>query len=622
MNTARPNNDADAIPPHRASTLRQFLTLLLLGAGLQLWILLGRTQLGEKRQVLAAFAALTLGLLIWIVRPLSDFAADLLQRLRTPSPTARRLTAPLIIILATLYLYATAKIQHRDFAPILHDEYAYLIQSKMLAAGHLWLPRHEVADSFDSFHLITDHVYASKYGPGTALFYAPATLFHLPTWLAPLLLSGIAVGLIYLLATELLGGGSGLLAALMLLSLGVFRRTSITIMSQAPMLVLALLAMLALVYWHKEHGTRWILLLGISVGLAAITRPVDALCIAIPLALGVVLELKHLDNRRRITTIALGLLGMAPFLLLQAVYNKGVTGDIKTLPWDYYAQHNDAYDSISRKPIDPSVRPQSALPQKQQFFDEFVLPAYRDKLSKSRSQLVVDRAARLFAGPPLAEQEKNRLIYGVLPNPLLIALLPVGLLGLTHRRWIFWLPLPLFVLIYASYTFFLPHYAVAIAPAAIINVIAVRDALQRTWPGGTGKLSGLPLSFALVVIALCLTALPQFNPTRHDQWFDAPLLRDVDAKLAKIERPAVVLFKYDPDRSLHEEPVYNTAAAWPDDAKVIRAHDLGDNANAKLFAYYAARSPARAVYRYDEKDGSLNYLGTAQGLAAAAARTP
>jgi hypothetical protein len=617
MTTAISNDDRRRIPPKRASTLRQFFTWLLLGVGLQLWILLGRTQLGEKRQLLAGFVAVICAILISIIRPARDVAAHLSQRLSNPSPAARSLTAFVITVLSVFYLYATARSQHRDFSPILHDEYAYLIQTKILAAGHLWLPRHKLADFFDSFHLITDRVYASKYGPGTALFYAPAILFHLPTWLTPLLLSGIAVGLIYLLVAELFDGTSGLLAALMLLSLGIFRRTSITIMSQAPMLALALMAMLAFVYWRKRHGARWILLLGVCVGLAAITRPVDALCIALPLAMGVLLELKHLDNRRRVTTIAVGLVGVAPFLLLQAVYNRGVTGDFKTLPWDYYAQRNDAYDTISRKPIDANVRPQSSLPQKQQFFDEFVLPAYRDKLAKSRSQAVIDRTARLFAGPPLQEQEKNSLIYGVLPNPLFITLLPVGLLGLTRRRWIFWLPLPLFILIYANYTFFLPHYAVAIAPAAIINVLGAKKALSHA---GFGAESDDPDSspvipaFTLVVIALCLTALPQLNPARHDQAFDAPLLRDVDAKLGRIDRPAIVLFKYDPDRSLHEEPVYNTAAAWPDDAPIIRAHDLGD-ANARLFAYYAAGSPARAVYRYDEKNGSLTFLGQTAELA-------
>ena len=52
----------------------------------------------------------------------------------------------------------------------------------------------------------------------------------------------------------------------------------------------------------------------------------------------------------------------------------------------------------------------------------------------SRGQAVVDRAAKTLAGMPLEEQDKKRLIYGALPSPLLIVLLPVGLLGLCERR--------------------------------------------------------------------------------------------------------------------------------------------------------------------------------------------
>jgi hypothetical protein len=117
--------------------------------------------------------------------------------------------------------------------------------------------------------------------------------------------------------------------------------------------------------------------------------------------------------------------------------------------------------------------------------------------------------------------------------------------------------------------------------------------------------------------------LPQLNHVRHDQWIDAPLLRDVDRKLAKLEHtPAVVLFRYDPERMIHEEPVYNVETAWPDDAAVIRAHDLGAERNVELFAYYAARSPGRAVYRYDEKTRELSYLGTVVEMARAAATMP
>jgi hypothetical protein len=608
------------LAPRRTSSGCQFLVLLLLAVGVQCWIVLGRAQTGERRQLLAAAIAVVIAIIAWLLPPTRAMILRLSDRAANPSRRGRLIIAGTISLASIAYLYFSASHQHRDFSPILHDEYSYAIQSKMIASGRLWLPKHELSDFFDTFHLITDRVYASKYGPGTALFYAPAVLLHLPMWLTPLLLSGLAVGLMYLLVTELFDGSSGLLAALLLPSLGIFRRTSIMIMSQAPMLVLALLAVLAFVYWRRDRRPAWMILMGLCIGWGAITRPVDALCVAAPLALAVMLELRESDNRGRIKFVTLGLVGVLPFLVLQLVYDKGVTGDYKTLPWNYYAQRYDPYDSMSRAPIDPNVRPMSTLPQKQRFFDEFTVAAYREKIGKSRLDGLVDRAARTFAGPPLEEQEKTRLIYGSLPSPLLIALLPVGLLGLSdRRRWAVWLALPLFVLIYASYTFFLPHYAVAIVPAVILNVLAAKVVLQRTWPSVSRPIG---LVFTLGVAALALTALPEINSSRRDQWFDAPLLRQVDRDLAQIDRrPAIVLFIYDPDRLVHEEPVFNTGAAWPDDAMVIRAHDLGD-ANARLFAYYAKQSPGRVVYRYDEKDEALKYLGTVAELdRAGAAKT-
>src|SRR4029453_8722016 len=96
-----------------------------------------------------------------------------------------------------------------------------------------------------------------------------------------------------------------------------------------------------------------------------------------------------------------------------------------------------------------------------EFYDEFTVPEYRKKLGMSRVEAGIDRTAKTFSGAPLEEQDKKRLICGALPSPLLVALLPVGLLGLTDRRmWALWLGLPVFILLYANYTFFLPHYAV------------------------------------------------------------------------------------------------------------------------------------------------------------------
>jgi hypothetical protein len=98
----------------------------------------------------------------------------------------------------------------------------------------------------------------------------------------------------------------------------------------------------------------------------------------------------------------------------------------------------------------------------------------------------------------------------------------------------------------------------------------------------------------------------------------APQISRVLATLEK--KPAIVLFTFNPETDdTHAEPVYNTDTPNPDDAPVIRAHDLGPDRNQVLFRYYASKSPHRHIYRYDRsKHGTpdaLTYLGTAKELA-------
>jgi hypothetical protein len=82
----------------------------------------------------------------------------------------------------------------------------------------------------------------------------------------------------------------------------------------------------------------------------------------------------------------------------------------------------------------------------------------------------------------------------------------------------------------------------------------------------------------------------------------------------------VVLFRFDVENgNPHIEPVYNAGVAWPDDAPVIRAHDLGPARNQQLYEYYARHQPQRAVYLFDLSAATIQeppvYLGTAAQLA-------
>jgi hypothetical protein len=88
-----------------------------------------------------------------------------------------------------------------------------------------------------------------------------------------------------------------------------------------------------------------------------------------------------------------------------------------------------------------------------------------------------------------------------------------------------------------------------------------------------------------------------------------------------VRTPAVVLFTYQPGSPIPEEPVYNTDVAWPDNAPIIRAHDLGPARNPEIFAYYAKTQPDRTFYIFDwskvqSAEGPLKLLGTARELTA------
>jgi hypothetical protein len=118
--------------------------------------------------------------------------------------------------------------------------------------------------------------------------------------------------------------------------------------------------------------------------------------------------------------------------------------------------------------------------------------------------------------------------------------------------------------------------------------------------------------------------MPELNRSRRDQDLTKPLMVVNYLTLPqKVQPPALVLFTYSATGlypNPHHEPVYNIDVAWPDDAPIIRAHDLGAQRNQRIYDYYARISPERVVYLYDRSVGELVRLGTARELSQGAGR--
>src|SRR5258706_9768299 len=138
-----------------------------------------------------------------------------------------------------------------------------------------------------------------------------------------------------------------------------------------------------------------------------------------------------------------------------------------------------------------------------------------------------------------------------LPNPLLLILLPVGVLGLfTRGRWVLAAGmLPLFLLIYARHTFFLVHYAAVVAPALIVLALLGGHAIASALPK-SARCAGQIIAGSIIA-AVGLTAYPQLQaPTAPDAWAFPPILRPLRDPFAKpTPQPADDLLPFAPQNS-------------------------------------------------------------------------
>ncbi|MDP9174742.1 MAG: hypothetical protein M3O30_12865 [Planctomycetota bacterium] len=594
----------------------KIIAWLLMIAGVQSWLLLGHGDYGHRDELRWVLAAAVLALIPPVRRGVNlwwEFS-------RAPSPRARLFIFIAITVATPLFIHASERYQKIAIHPYFHDESSYLIQMQMLARGHLWMASHPCAASFDSFYLITHPVYASMYFPGTAMMYVPVIWLHLPWVVATLAAGGLCAGLFYLVLTEMLDGAMALIAVLVLLSMGIFRLGAIMLLSQIPVLLLGLLMTFAWLQWRERREWAWMALLGAAAGWAAITRPADALCFALAIGTAIAIDLRRQRPRVWAKNAVIALVAAAPFLTVQSIFDYGVTGHVLLTPFEYYTDQNSPGARYGFRALPTEALPVSMLPQKRIFFENRILPDLEQHQISRFPALLLDRCAFAF----------DNLII----EPMFWLIFPLAVAGMFDlRRWAVWGVIPIFLLLYTAYAFFpLPTYLVTLSPAmALMPVLPIQflcDVFPRRKPL-VRTLLGLSILF------LVIASMPQFDRLVHDQYFEMHEGEAINSTLAKeVSPPAVVLFHFNLNAQMEgklvtnnadEEPVYNSDVAWPDDAPIIRAHDLNarvtaigtkNDRNRPLYGYYAKSGPSRVFYLYDRLDGTgkLTRLGTASEL--------
>ena len=576
---------------------------LLLAWGLRLALL---SQSPDPQFAPLAQALLFLPVLaLW--PPLARRVAAGVARVRRLPRRARPLVALVLAAGGMTYLLLSALQNGQRLVPLVKDEYSYLLQARMLSNARLWLPRHPLADFFETTAVITDRVYASVYTPGLALLLAPGAALDWPHWVTPMLLSGAALFLLYLVVAAMGDDAYAVAAVLLLLGCGVFHTMWRAAMAQVPAMLFGLLVVWLFLQWRaRRHRLIWAALTGAAAGWLLIIRPQDAVAYILPVAVAMLLCARR-RPRPVLFSIAACVVAAAPFLALQLVTNAGVTGRWNDFPHNYYHRrdlphlgYGFGYDRMQR-----DVRPASVSPQKQMEFD-----AERGGLRKLE---IRNRGDWMHVW----NHRVPTFIRTTLPDPFLVVFLPVGLVALRRRwRWVLAAVVPLFLLVYLPWPFILPHYPLAVAPGALLLVVLGMRAIERRVGAlGPRVAAAATAASALIVVAAFVTALPQVNPAKAPREYPVVSPRDLDEMIRRhTPGRAVVLLRYDMMNGSRMRP-YNIDVANPDDAPVIKALDLGPR-NAEIFAYYADRQPDREFYLYDFANYSLTRLGTAAELAA------
>jgi hypothetical protein len=452
--------------------------------------------------------------------------------------------------------------------PGAHDEFSYLLMADTFLEGRLSMPTHPMWRSFETFHVIFEPTYASKFPPLQGLVLAFGQLVFRDPLLGVKLSGSLAsVALWWALAGWLPRRWAMVGAVVFVFHFGGFSYWSQSLFGGAAACLGGSLVFGAYPRLVARPRAAEGALLGLGLCLLAASRPYEGLLLGLPIVGA--LTWKAASGRKR--GIALSLL---PTLLLVAagggalaLYNRAVTGKALTLPYDVYTERY-GYARPFRFQR-PRIEGELDHEMMKRFVETFEMRHYRASWREHFRPM-----ARFYAAP-------------LLFPPLLV--LP---LLFRERRYRFPLALALVAVAGSTLTtFILPHYA---APFAALQMMLLTLCLRRmggvSWRGrrvGAAARRVLLTSwFYALILGSVVSALARsrFDGARPWNVVREEIAREVAAGGGR----HLIFVRYAPGHSPHEEWVYNRADI--DDAAVVWAREVNEAQDVSLGRYFCSRT--------------------------------
>ena len=211
-----------------------------------------------------------------------------------------------------------------EHVPHSEDEVAYVFQAKVFAQNRLAVPTPPNDQAFwTPFVVDFNGLRFGKYAPGWPILLSLGIRLDAP-WLVNALLGTLALALIAWLGRCYFGPGVGLLAAGLGLVTPGFLFLSSSLLSHAASLFWTTIALTALFYGVSKRPV-YVLVAGVGLGAAFLTRPFAALGIGMAVAVFVLVLV--IQRELKWTGLLWLILGWIPIIVLLPLYWWAITGD-------------------------------------------------------------------------------------------------------------------------------------------------------------------------------------------------------------------------------------------------------------------------------------------------------
>lgn len=494
--------------------------------------------------------------------------------LRSLARLARRLSSrpgrAVVLVGVLAFGLAAAVTSVRVPDPSFHDEFSYLLAADTFGEGRLANPTHPMWQHFETFHVLQQPNYASKYPPAQGLFLAlgelvgghPIVGVWITTALAAAavcwLLQGWAPGRFALLGGLLVAFHHGLQFYWQ-----NYWNGSVALLGGA--LLYGALPRL----WRRPRPAAALVLIA-GVALLANSRPFSGLVACVPVALALLVRAfsakgPSLPEYWRGFALPV-MLALAVVAGAMTYYNVRVTGEPLTLP---YQVHSAQY---AHTPIFLWQQPRPPPDYRHDVMRDFYLGWQREGYLAQQSML------ESFA------RKRGNLYFFVTPLLMVpLVTLPWILRSRRNRFAAAAVLLGFVASLTVSGTH--AHYIAPFAPVLFLLVVqGLRQMNRCRW---RGRRLGPALVLAIAGLQLAIFAAAFVLYARHEPPAWATARARMQAELASTPGRHLVIAHYTDGHSPHEEWVAN--AADIDAAPVIWARSMQPEQDDALLSFFAGR---------------------------------